>query len=64
MPTRETERCPGGRGKSALSTSLLGLGWKYLSDDIVPFDPATLAVHPFPKIRILTFNENRDRRLQ
>jgi len=40
---------PWGRGKSALSTSLLGLGWKYLSDDIVPFDPATLAVHPFPK---------------
>jgi hypothetical protein len=40
---------PWGRGKSALSASLLGLQWKYLSDDIVPVDAATLAVHPFPK---------------
>ncbi|MGE3520396.1 MAG: hypothetical protein AB7J63_15735, partial [Vicinamibacterales bacterium] len=40
---------PWGCGKSALSASLLGMGWKYLSDDIVPVDAETLAVHPFPK---------------
>ncbi len=40
---------PWGRGKSTMSASLLELGWTYLSDDIAPIDPATLAVHPFPK---------------
>src|SRR5262249_33205030 len=52
---------PWGRGKSVLSASLVGVGWKYLSDDIVPVDSATLAVHPFPKT--LRMRERADRAL-
>ena len=42
---------PGGRGcgKSTLVTSLCGRGWGYLSDDVVPLDPASASALPFPQ---------------
>lgn len=42
---------PGARGggKSTLVTSLCARGWSYLSDDVVPLDPASHAVLPFPQ---------------
>jgi hypothetical protein len=39
-----------GHGKSTIAASLLNRGWTYLSDDIAPFDPANLTVHPFPEM--------------
>ncbi len=41
---------PWGHGKSTIATSLLKRGWSYLSDDVAPFDPSTLAIHPFPEM--------------
>lgn len=38
-----------GSGKSTLSMQLHKQGWTYLSDDIVPLDPVTGVVHPFPQ---------------
>jgi len=38
-----------GSGKSTLVTSLCDLGWKFLSDDIVPVDPVTGWAYPFPR---------------
>ncbi|MGH7389313.1 MAG: hypothetical protein ACREM3_07615 [Candidatus Rokuibacteriota bacterium] len=38
-----------GRGKSTLVTRLCARGWAYLSDDIVPIDPASGAAIPFPQ---------------
>jgi hypothetical protein len=37
-----------GRGKSPLVTSLCARGWAYLSDEIVPLDPHTGRILPFP----------------
>lgn len=37
-----------GCGKSTLVTALYQKGWRYLSDDVIPFDPATGCVLPFP----------------
>jgi len=37
-----------GRGKSTLVTGLCARGWTYLSDDVVPLDPRTSRVVPFP----------------
>ncbi len=50
---KRDDRCllltgPWGAGKSTLTIGLLEQGWHYLSDDIVPFDPATGCAHPFP----------------
>ncbi len=41
---------PWGHGKSTIATSLLKRGWTYLSDDVAPFDPSNLAIHPFPEV--------------
>ena len=38
-----------GRGKSTLVTGLCRRGWTFLTDDIMPVVPETLAVHPFPQ---------------
>jgi hypothetical protein len=37
-----------GRGKSTLALRLYDHGWSFLSDDIVPLDPATAVAIPFP----------------
>jgi len=37
-----------GSGKSTLVMNLYRLGWKYLSDDLIPFDPRSGIVYPFP----------------
>ena len=37
-----------GRGKSTLALQLYNNGWFFLSDDIVPLDPATATAIPFP----------------
>jgi hypothetical protein len=39
---------PRGRGKSTLVTGLCARGWTYLSDDIVPLNPRSSCVVPFP----------------
>ena len=39
---------PPGAGKSTLSWALLHHGFGYLSDEMAPLDPATLAVQPYP----------------
>jgi hypothetical protein len=38
-----------GGGKSTLTASLLGQGFRYLSDDRAPVDPVTSRLYPFPK---------------
>jgi hypothetical protein len=38
-----------GQGKSTLVTSLYAQGWTYLSDDVVPLDPNSDRVIPFPQ---------------
>lgn len=38
-----------GRGKSTLVTSLCERGWSFMSDDIVPLDPNSSRVAPFPQ---------------
>lgn len=37
-----------GTGKSTTAWALLQHGFEYLSDELAPVDPATLAVHPYP----------------
>ena len=37
-----------GCGKSTLATRLMALGYGYLGDDVIPFDPSTGQTHPFP----------------
>jgi hypothetical protein len=37
-----------GRGKSTLVTGLCARGWTYLSDDVVPLNPTSSCVVPFP----------------
>ncbi len=37
-----------GTGKSTTAWSLLQHGFRYLSDELAPIDPATLEVHPYP----------------
>lgn len=39
---------PSGVGKSTTCMELLEYGWAYLSDELVPLDPADLTVHPYP----------------
>lgn len=39
-----------GRGKSTMVTELCRRGWTFLTDDILPLDPATLHVLPFPQV--------------
>ncbi|HEX9246429.1 MAG TPA: hypothetical protein VGA35_09720 [bacterium] len=39
---------PRGRGKSTLIVSLCARGWSYLSDDVVPLNPASSRAVPFP----------------
>lgn len=45
-----------GRGKSTLVTSLCAQGWTYLSDDIVPLDPNSGKVIPFPRLPMVREN--------
>src|SRR5262249_42219468 len=42
-----------GRGKSTLITSLCACGWTYLSDDIVPLDPNSGKIIPYPQTPIV-----------
>lgn len=37
-----------GHGKSTLVTKLCANNWSYLSDDVIPYDPSTGKVLPFP----------------
>jgi hypothetical protein len=39
-----------GHGKSTLATALVRRGWAYLSDELVPFDPSSGRVLPFPRM--------------
>jgi hypothetical protein len=39
-----------GRGKSTMVAALCRRGWTFLTDDILPLDPATLRVLPFPRV--------------
>ncbi len=39
---------PSGSGKSRLAAHLVTEGFDYLGDDVLPFDPCTRMVHPFP----------------
>lgn len=39
-----------GSGKSTIVRSLWARGWTYLTDDVVPLDPATNRVLPFPML--------------
>jgi hypothetical protein len=41
-----------GRGKSTLVSSLSQRGWKYLSDDMLPLDPDSGCILPFPAAAI------------
>jgi hypothetical protein len=40
---------PSGGGKSTLACALLSRGLRYLSDELTPFEPRTLHVHPYPR---------------
>lgn len=37
-----------GSGKSTVVTELYRAGWSYLSDDVVPYDPESARIFPFP----------------
>ena len=39
---------PGGSGKSSLATELVGVGFCYLGDDVIPLDPVSGTAFPFP----------------
>ncbi|GEM_PF-1397432 len=45
-----------GRGKSTLITTLCQQGFRYLSDDIIPLDPATGKAIPYPMTPIVREN--------
>jgi hypothetical protein len=49
-----------GRGKSTLVTALCQRGWTFLTDDIVPLDPATLDVLPFPRVPEVRHDPGRE----
>ncbi|CAN5242014.1 hypothetical protein BH24ACT1_BH24ACT1_01980 [soil metagenome] len=40
---------PSGSGKSTVVAGLIRAGMRYLTDEAVAIDPATLALHPYPK---------------
>lgn len=48
-----------GRGKSTLVTSLCAQGWAYLSDEVVPLDPYSDKVIPFPQLPVVRENLGR-----
>lgn len=50
------------RGKSSLVMELCERGWSFLSDDIVPLDPAKAAVVPFPGTPQIRFNVDKSLR--
>lgn len=39
---------PSGSGKSVLAAQLIAHGFEYLGDDVLPFDPFSKMVYPFP----------------
>lgn len=49
---------PGGGGKSTLVTQLSQQGWRYLSDDAIPFDLCNQTVLPFPQTPRIRENTN------
>jgi hypothetical protein len=49
-----------GRGKSTLVTRICARGWSFLTDDILPADPATLRVLPFPQVPAVRPDPGRD----
>jgi len=49
-----------GRGKSTIVTELCRRGWTFLTDDILPLDPATLRVLPFPRVPEVRANPGRE----
>jgi hypothetical protein len=51
---------PRGRGKSTLVTRICARGWSFLTDDILPVDPATLRVLPFPQVPAVRPDPGRD----
>jgi hypothetical protein len=51
---------PRGRGKSTLVTRICARGWSFLTDDILPADPATLRVLPFPQVPAVRPDPGRD----
>jgi hypothetical protein len=50
------------RGKSSLVMELCERGWSFLSDDIVPLDPAKSEVVPFPGTPQIRFNTDKSLR--
>jgi hypothetical protein len=38
-----------GRGKSTIIASLCDIGWQFLSDDVIPLEPNSRTVFPFPQ---------------
>lgn len=47
----------GGTGKTTLSIGLLAQGYRFLGDDLLLVDSATLEVHPYPRpLHIFTYN--------
>ncbi len=50
------------RGKSSLVMELRERGWSFLSDDIVPLDPAQGSVVPFPGTPQIRFNVDKNLR--
>lgn len=51
---------PSGYGKSTLVTSLYKCGWTYLSDDVIPFEPKTGKLYPFPETPMFRENPGRE----
>ena len=51
---------PRGRGKSTLVTRICARGWSFLTDDILPIDPPTLRVLPFPQVPAVRPDPGRD----
>jgi hypothetical protein len=49
-----------GRGKSTMVTELCRRGWTFLTDDILPLDPGTLRVLPFPRVPEVRGNPGRE----
>jgi hypothetical protein len=49
-----------GRGKSTMVTELCRRGWTFLTDDILPLDPVTMRVLPFPRVPEVRRDPGRD----
>jgi hypothetical protein len=49
-----------GRGKSTLVANLCAHGWTYLADDIIPVDPDSGKVYPFPQTPMVRVNGGRE----